>query len=217
MAGHKPVDGLPALVDPRMLDGRNGKPKRISKKMREAVSLILTGEVTTMKAAAERIGLAPKYLRRALRLPHVGAYVETRTRETLSEGKLLATSRLISLIHAKSEHVSLDASVTTLGINGITPPERGGTNINLQINNGISAGYVIDLTPWQPIGHERSSAETEAIQHDQSAGVHPAIAMRPGMSPPRIIEHDHATGQRVDKGPLDPNDIRPVGRSSHDQ
>lgn len=204
-------DLAPVLVDPRMLDGRNGKPKRISKKMREAVSLILTGEVATMKAAAERTGLAPTYLRRALRLPHVGAYVETRTRETLSEGKMLATSRLISLIHAKSEHVSLDASVTTLGINGIAPPERGGTNLNLQINNGISPGYVIVLDqPWRPIDQERSQAE--AIPHDPSADVHPAIAMRPGMSAPRVIEHDHATGQRVDKGPIDPAGVRPAGR-----
>jgi hypothetical protein len=48
------------------------------------------------------------------------------------------------LIHAKSEHVSLDASLTTLGINGIAPPNQNNGPV-ININNSVSAGYVIDI------------------------------------------------------------------------
>jgi hypothetical protein len=50
------------------------------------------------------------YLSEALRKPHVRMFVERRTRETIANGSLRASARLVELLDASSEHVSLDAS-----------------------------------------------------------------------------------------------------------
>ena len=138
-------------MDPSaMVDRRNGKPKRVTAAMRKVITLLLDGECRTVKAAGARAGLTPEYLSRALRKPHIRAYLDERTRASLDEGKTIAAARLRELIHAKSEHVSFDAAKHTLAINGIAPPSDGqGVSVNIS-NNQIVAGYVIDLTASQP-------------------------------------------------------------------
>jgi hypothetical protein len=143
MAGLKPT--LPATVDPRAIDRRSGRPKRVPAKIKACISLLLNGDCKTVKAAGARAGLTSEsYLSKTLRLPHVVSYIDERTRGMLSEGKTIAAARLLSLIHAKSERVAFTAAVQTLGINNIMPPERG-NGVNVSITNSIAAGYVIDL------------------------------------------------------------------------
>jgi hypothetical protein len=123
-------------------DPKSVRERRVSKRIAEVVRLLLTGECKTQKAAAERVGMNETYLSEALRKPHVRVFIERRTRETIANGTLRASARLVELLDASSEHVSLDASKHLLAIDGIKPAAGPTTHVNLN----IQAGYVIDLT-----------------------------------------------------------------------
>jgi hypothetical protein len=124
-------------------DGKPARERRVSKRIAEAVRLILTGEVRTQKAAAERVGMNAGHLSEALRKPHVRVFIERRTRETIANGTLRASARLVELLDASSEHVSLDASKHLLAIEGIKPAAQPTTSVNVNIR----AGYIVDLSP----------------------------------------------------------------------
>jgi hypothetical protein len=139
-----------------MTDGIHDKPKqeltatvsklvrerRVSKRIAEAVRLLLTGECKTQKAAAERVSMNEGYLSEALRKPHVRVFIERRTRETIANGTMRASARLVELIDAGSEHVSADVSKHMLAIAGIKPTAEPAALVNINIR----AGYVIDLS-----------------------------------------------------------------------
>ena len=142
MAGLAKVFALPVPAgDLALIDRRSGKPKRITAKVKKAVGLLLNGDVNTLKAAAERANVSPEYLSRAFRQPHVVVFIDAEARARLATGKLAATSRLLELLHAQSEHVSFDAAKHTLALSGIRPePDQ-----NLAINLNVSPGYIIDI------------------------------------------------------------------------
>jgi hypothetical protein len=118
------------------------KTPRVSKRLAEAVRLLLTGEVKTQKAAAERVGMNETYLSEALRKPHIRVFVDRRVRESIAKGTMRASARLLELVDAGSEHVSLDASKHLLAIEGIKPAAEPTTQVNINVR----AGYVIDLS-----------------------------------------------------------------------
>jgi hypothetical protein len=130
-------------------DAKPVRERRVPKRIAEVVRLLLTGECKTQKAAAERVGMNVTYLSEALKKPHIRVFIERRTRETIANGSLRASARLVELLDASSEHVSLDASKHLLAIEGIKPAAEPIANININ----IKAGYVIDL---------RSDEEIEA-------------------------------------------------------
>ena len=119
---------------------------RVSKRLAEVVRLLLTGECRTQKAAAERVGMNETYLSEALKKPHVRMFIERRTRETIANGTMRASARLVELIDSESEHVSADVSKHMLAIAGIKPAAEPTTNVNINIR----AGYVIDLSDKPP-------------------------------------------------------------------
>jgi hypothetical protein len=123
-------------------DEKPVKERRVSKRIAEVVRLLLTGECKTQRAAAERVGMHEGYLSEALRKPHIRVFIERRTRETIAAGTMRASARMIELLDAASEHVSLDASKHLLGIAGIKPSEHAQVSVNVE----IKAGYVIDLS-----------------------------------------------------------------------
>ena len=122
-------------------DAKPIRERRVSKRIAEVVRLLLTGECKTQIAAAKRVGMNPGYLSEALRKPHVRMFLERRARETISNGTLRASARLVELLDAGSEHVSLDASKHLLAIEGIKPAAVPSTNVSLN----VSCGWVIDL------------------------------------------------------------------------
>jgi hypothetical protein len=138
---NKPKQELTA-TDPKPV-----KERRVSKRIAEAVRLLLTGECKTQKAAAERVGMNETYLSEALRKPHIRVFIERRTRETIANGSLRASARLVELIDAGSEHVSADVSKHILAIEGIKPAAGPTTLVNVNIR----AGYVIDLSDEPPM------------------------------------------------------------------
>jgi hypothetical protein len=122
------------------------KRERIPPKIAEAVRLLLDGTCKTQKAAAERVGMNATYLCEALTKPKIQAFIARETRKTITQGTMRASARLLELVDASSEHVSLDASKHVLAIEGIRPPEQGAANVNVN----VSVGYVIDLSGSQP-------------------------------------------------------------------
>lgn len=144
MSGLKKINETPAPVDPKaFLDNRSGRPRSISKKVRRAIDLLATGEVTTTKAAAERVGLTANRLYRAFAEPHIRIALDQRTRGEIAHASPAAAARLVELIHAKSEHVSADVSARILAIGDVRPPDASRGPL---VNVSITPGYVIDLS-----------------------------------------------------------------------
>lgn len=132
------------------------KEKRIPPKISQIIDWLLTGACKNQQAACDRINLDPSYVSRELRKVHVQAFIARRTRETIDAGTMRAASRLVELIDANSEHVSLDATKHTLAINNIRPPDQGQVSVNV----GVSIGYVVKLK------HVSDDGPSMTIDHD---------------------------------------------------
>jgi hypothetical protein len=132
------------------------KERRIPRRIANAVELLLSGECATQKAAAERVGLSREHLCKALQKDHVRVFIERRSRQTIAAGQMRASRRLVELIDAGSEHVSLDATKHMLGIGGIAPAPTPSLNVNIE----LKAGYVIDLS-------ERNPGKEQIVEHNQ--------------------------------------------------
>lgn len=120
---------------------QSAKPVRIPRRVRQAIDLLLTGECTTQKAAAQRIKMAPETLCRYLKKPATRVFIAQRTRETIDQAQMPAAGTLVKLLDANSEHVRGDIAKHLLAIAGITPPERRGPMV--QVN--VSPGYIVRL------------------------------------------------------------------------
>lgn len=117
------------------------KERRISKRMQQALGYLATRGMTQRDAAA-KAGISEFHLSRELKKPQIQAFIARKARETIALGVLRASNRVLELVDASSEHVSLDASKHVLAIEGIKPPDQGQVNVNV----GVSVGYVIDLS-----------------------------------------------------------------------
>jgi hypothetical protein len=98
--------------------------------------------------------------------PHVQVFIEREARRTIAVGTLRASHRVLELVDASSEHVSLDASKHVLGIANIRPPDSShGVNVNV----GVSVGYVVKLRHVEDGVHVSNAPDirTEIIEHDQ--------------------------------------------------
>jgi hypothetical protein len=118
------------------------KKQRIPKRIVRACELLASGECKTITAAAERVGVTREWLSRLLQRSHVQVFIARKSRENIQRGVLRASNRIIELLDASSEHVSLDASKHILAIEGIKPSQDAQVSVNID----IKAGYVIDLT-----------------------------------------------------------------------
>jgi hypothetical protein len=118
------------------------KPRRIPAKISQIVDWLVTGACKNQQAACERANLDPSYVSRELRKVHVRVFAERRARETIANGTMRASARVLELLDASSEHVSFEASKHVLAIAGIKPTADAQVSVNID----IKAGYVIDLT-----------------------------------------------------------------------
>ena len=132
------------------------RERRIPRRIAQAIELLLTGECSTQKAAASRVDIAPEHLSRMLAKDHVRVFYERRARQTIAGALPRASRRLVELVDAGSEHVSLDATKHLLGISGIKPAEDARVNVNIE----LKAGYVIDLS-------ERNPCNEQIVEHNQ--------------------------------------------------
>lgn len=136
------LDQSPNVIpEGALIDRRTNKPKRVPKRVQHALRLLLNGKHRYASDAAKTAGLTPEHLSRMMRKPHVEVFIAEERRRTISEGSLIAAGRMVELMHAESEHVSLDASKHVLAIEGITAKGQG---ISVDVN--IRAGFVIDIS-----------------------------------------------------------------------
>ena len=121
------------------------KAPRISRKLRTAVRLLLTGECTTQTAAAERVGMSRTHLSRSLAAPHIVALIARETRAHLATAQAPAAATLVSLLEAQSETVRAQVAERLLAIAGHAPDNA--TRVSVSVD--VRAGYVIDLSGAQ--------------------------------------------------------------------
>jgi len=160
-----PRQGLPATI-PDHEAPETARRVRIPPKVRQAVNLLASGECKTQKAAAARVGLSPEHLSRSLAMPHVRMFIAQEARKTIATGAARASIRMLELVDAGSEHVSLDAAKHVLAIEGIKPRADAQVSVNID----IKAGYVIDLSEPGASGavmaHDRATDAKPLIEHE---------------------------------------------------
>lgn len=138
------------------------RERPLSPKVRQAIALLATRKAATQKAAAEAVGLREDSLCKALKRPSAQVFMAQRARETIAMAAGRASERVVELLDASSEHVSLDASKHVLAIANIRPPEDGR---GVQVNVGVSVGYVLDLRPDAP--SHAPDIRTQIVERDQ--------------------------------------------------
>lgn len=116
-------------------------PKPITKKIRAAIDALVIGEVKTVTAAAEKVGIAREYLSRQLSKPHVADYLSQKTRRHLAMATTRAGAVKVELLECDNAVVRDRASSFVLGLSGIQPTSLPSVNLNIEVR----AGYVIDL------------------------------------------------------------------------
>jgi hypothetical protein len=146
---------------------------RISKQVRRAIELLLSGACSTQTAAAERVGISREHLSRQLSRDHVQVFIAREVRRRIGSASMPAAARMVALLHATSEHVSLDAARTILALNGIQAPQTGHS---INIRNDVQVGYTIVLGARRAqregsgdadvIGDQAGSAAKPLIEHD---------------------------------------------------
>ena len=126
---------LPAITtQPRM---RKPPPK-----VRSAIEALVTGQVRTIKAAAQRVGVSREYLSRAFSLQHNAEALRTRALREVALSSGRAAARLNQLIDSTSQRVALEATKFSLGVAGIKPAADANVSVSIE----LKAGYVIDLS-----------------------------------------------------------------------
>ncbi|MCC6314809.1 MAG: hypothetical protein IT337_12445 [Thermomicrobiales bacterium] len=128
--------------------------------MQQALALLATRGMT-QRDAARKAGISEFHLSRELRKPQIQAFIARKARESISVGALRASARVLELLDAASEHVSLDASKHVLAIEGIRPPDQSQPLVNI----AISPGYVIDLSGGSHVADQRDDGAKPLIEH----------------------------------------------------
>ena len=117
-------------------------PRRISKKVRRAIDLMVTGDCKQIKETAAKVGLARESLSRALSTPHVAEHLRQKVLRHLAIHAARAGATKVELLDSISELVRDRASTFVLGLADIAPASAPSLSLNLE----IKAGYVIDLS-----------------------------------------------------------------------
>jgi hypothetical protein len=115
----------------------------VPRKVHQAIELIATGRVKTIKAAAERVGYARETLSKKLSQPECVAAMKARAAKEVALGSGRAAARLNELMESPSAKVSMEATKFSLQAAGIGPATAAPVNVNVEMR----AGYVIDLRP----------------------------------------------------------------------
>jgi hypothetical protein len=133
--------------------------RRISKRVRHACELLLSGECKTIKAAAHRANLSREHLSKSLRLPHVQAFISRQGSLTVATAQMRANTVLQSLMdEGKSEHVRKDVARYFMELAGYVVQHNAAPAT--QVNLHVTPGYVVML------GDQAIAAST--VDHDPS-------------------------------------------------
>jgi DNA-binding phage protein len=129
-----PAEPLPAL--------------RITKKVRAAIDLLVSGDCKKVNETAEKVGLARESLSRALSKPHIAEFLRQKVMRSLALASARAGAVKQELLDCDNAMVRDRASTFVLGLAGIQPDTAPSVNVNIE----MKAGYVIDLSR-RPAAH----------------------------------------------------------------
>ena len=146
---------LAAIDNPPPATDAAGAPRRISKRVKAAIDLMVSGECKKITEAAEKVGLARESLSRALSKPHVAEHMRQKVVRSLAIAATRAGATKVELLDSANEMVRDRASSFVLGLAGIQPAASPSLNINVEVR----AGYVIDLSDDPPIAIPHSTIE----------------------------------------------------------
>jgi hypothetical protein len=152
------------------------KQRRISARLRRAISLMATGECKQQKHAAERVGMHPDSLSRALSQPHVVEHMRQRALRTIQMGAARAAEVKTELLDCGDSIARDKASTFILATAGIGPATGPALNLNIE----LKAGYVIDISPDPRQGPPMrivSPTKPAAIDNDDQSDDQPAPAI----------------------------------------
>jgi hypothetical protein len=120
--------------------------RRVSKRVRQAIDLLVTGQCRTQKQAAEKVRMSPEALCRALKRQPERALVEQRVSETIAGAKMKAGAVLEKLmLDGKSEHVRRDVAQYFNELAGYVVQKNAAPSITIN-NQMIAPGYIVDLS-----------------------------------------------------------------------
>jgi hypothetical protein len=123
------------------------KMRKPPPKVKAAIEALVTGQVRTIVAAAQKVGLTRERLSRAFSEPHIAEALRTRAAREVELSSGRAAARLTQLIDSTSQKVALEATKFSLGVAGIRPAADAQVSLNIE----LKAGYVIDLSePGEP-------------------------------------------------------------------
>ena len=143
-----------------------GKPNRISKSVRAAISKMVNGDCKKVTDAALLVGLSREHLSRELNRPHIAAFMRQEILRHLNIAAARAGSTKVELLDSDNEIVRDRASTFVLALSDIAPASTSSLNVNLELR----AGYCIDLRGDDPTDTMRivsSTAKPVPIDHDQ--------------------------------------------------
>jgi hypothetical protein len=133
------TDIIPANIEPKAAPKR-----RISKKLRHAVLLWLTGKAATRKDAAAKANLNETYFNKALKTPAVQVFVREWAERNIDDATLMASKRLGELVRASSEHVSLKCSLRLAENAGLIRPSADSPS-GVHVHGDMQAVYAPDI------------------------------------------------------------------------
>lgn len=134
-----PRKGLPAVNG----DTSAAPPTRLpSPRVRQAIALLLSGEVKTQKAAAVRVGVRAEVLSRSLATMHGQAFLARETRRAINHAQAPAAATLVKLLNAKAERVQAEVAAKLLAIAGI----KSDDTTRVAVGVDVRVGYVVNLS-----------------------------------------------------------------------
>lgn len=145
------------------------KRLRVPKRIRHACELIADGEVKTIKAAAERVGMSREHLSRSLTKDHVQVFLKRAAAKTIAGASLRASRRMVELIDARSEHVAAKVSERILTSEGILRTDHTQAPAGVDLR----AGFVIKLVVQSEGSNTGNSRGAQAQVIDATAQASP--------------------------------------------
>jgi hypothetical protein len=130
---------LPALSTPKPVQ----KP-RISKRLRLAIDLWLTGKAGTRKDAAAKAKLSETYFCKALKKPAVQSFLRARAEQNITDATLRASSRVGELLDGSSEHVAGKVALRLLESEKLIAPAGGAAAVNINHFGNGPIGFCVD-------------------------------------------------------------------------
>lgn len=117
------------------------KNPRISRRMRQAIELYISGAARTQKEAAEKAGISPEHLCRTMQKDHARAFVARRSAEMFSDLLPKAVRALDMVLDGDNKSAAVAAALAVLRQHGLVNPDAPAVSLTLN-----TPGYVIDLS-----------------------------------------------------------------------